>query len=321
MNTARTIFHYLVHRALLRALPVSIGRKVCGISLGAPECDPECEWSRDDVCVSVCVVGLLSMHFDVSVPRLAGFPLITFARSGDDMPVPPVSPAASLARVRPRPRCGMASANLLTLVKQQSEQLGALVDAERRRREEEERAARASARALEQKEIAAARAANPPPTMPPILARRPSCGARSSSKTDHLSLTVMQSQNRLLREAVLTANQQNAERKKELEKERTAASRKLAPPPVPPPRRARSAAQRVPAAAYQYELRKLRAEFAVAQRDSVVLQAEQALLLRALHKAADTRQAHAEMRDRQSESERRAHTPPPAASAPRRRRR
>ena len=215
----------------------------------------------------------------------------------------------------------MASADLLTLVKQQSEQLGALVDAERRRREEEERAARASARALEQKEIAAARAANPTPTMPPILARRPSCGERSSSETDHLSLAVMQSQNRQLREAVLTANQRNAARKKELEKERTAAARKLAPPPVPPPRRARSAAPRVPAHAYQYELRKLRAEFAVAQRDSAVLQAEQALLLRALHKAADTRQAYAEMRDRQSESERRAHTPPPAASAPRRRRR
>ena len=132
----------------------------------------------------------------------------------------------------------------------------------------------------------------------------------------------MQSQNRQLREAVLTANQRNAARKKELEKERTAAARKLAPPPVPPPRRARSAAAapRVPAAAYQYELRKLRAEFAVAQRDSAVLQAEQALLLRALHKAADTRQAYAEMRDRQSESERRAQTPPPAASAPRRRR-
>ena len=216
----------------------------------------------------------------------------------------------------------MASADLLTLVKQQSEQLGALVDAERRRREEEERAARASAKALEQKEIAAARAANPPPTMPPILARRPSCGERSSSETDHLSLAVMQSQNRQLREAVLTANQRNAARKKELEKERTAAARKLAPPPVPPPRRACSAAPRVPAHAYQYELRKLRAEFAVAQRDSAVLQAEQALLLRALQKAADTRQAYAEMRDRQSESERRAHTPPPAAaSAPRRRRR
>ena len=113
----------------------------------------------------------------------------------------------------------MASADLLTLVKQQSEQLGALVDAERRRREEEERAARASARALEQKEIAAARAANPPPTMPPILARRPSCGERSSSETDHLSLAVMQSQNRQLREAVLTANQRNAARKKELEKD------------------------------------------------------------------------------------------------------
>ena len=127
----------------------------------------------------------------------------------------------------------MASADLLTLVKQQSEQLGALVDAERRRREEEERAARASARALEQKEIAAARAANPPPTMPPILARRPSCGERSSSETDHLSLAVMQSQNRQLREAVLTANQRNEARKKELEKERTAAARKLAPPPVP----------------------------------------------------------------------------------------
>ena len=217
---------------------------------------------------------------------------------------------------------GMAGADLLTLVKQQSEQLGALVDAERRRREEKERAARASAKALEQKEIAAARAANPQPTMPPILARRPSCGERSSSETDHLSLAVMQSQNRQLREAVLTANQRNAARKKELEKERTAAARKLAPPPVPPPRRARSAAPRVPAHAYQYELRKLRAEFAVAQRDSAVLQAEQALLLRALHKAADTRQAYAEMRDRQSESERRAHTPPPAAaSAPRRRRR
>ena len=174
----------------------------------------------------------------------------------------------------------------------------------------------------EQKEIAAARAANPQPTMPPILARRPSCGERSSSETDHLILAVMQSQNRQLREAVLTANQRNAARKKELEKERTAAARKLAPPPVPPPRRARSAAPRVPAHAYQYELRKLRAEFAVAQRDSAVLQAEQALLLRALHKAADTRQAYAEMRDRQSESERRAHTPPPAAaSAPRRRRR
>ena len=225
------------------------------------------------------------------------------------------------ARVRPCAPGGMASADLLTLVKQQSEQLGALVDAERRRREEKERAARASARALEQKEIAAARAANPPPTMPPILARRPSCGERSSSETDHLSLAVMQSQNRQLREAVLTANQRNAARKKELEKERTAAARKLAPPPVPPPRRARSAAPRVPAHAYQYELRKLRAEFAVAQRDSAVLQAEQALLLRALHKAADTRQAYSEMRDRPSESERRAHTPPPPASAPRRRRR
>ena len=222
-------------------------------------------------------------------------------------------------RAAPFDRAGMA--DLLALVKQQSEQLGALVDTERRRREEEERAARASAKALEQKEIAAARAANPPPTMPPILARRPSCGESSSRKTDDLSLAVMQSQNRQLREAVLTANQRNAARKKELEKERTASARKLAPPPpVPPPRRARSAAPRLPAAAYQYELRKLRAEFAVAQQDSVVLQAQQAILQQALHKAAETRQAYAEMRDRKSESERRAHTPS-AASAPRRRRR
>jgi hypothetical protein len=159
--------------------------------------------------------------------------------------------------------------------------------------------------------------------MPPILARRQSCGESSSSKTDDLTLAVIQSQNRQLREAVLTANQRNAARKKELEKERTAAVRKLAPPPVPPSRRARSAAPRVPAHAYQYELRKLRAEFAVAQRDSVVLQAEQAILEKALRKAAETRQEYAEMRERQdrkAESERRAHTPS-AASAPRRRRR
>ena len=65
-----------------------------------------------------------------------------------------------------------------------------------------------------------------------------------------------------------------------------------------------------------------RAERATARADIRLAEAEQALLLRALHKAADTRQAYAEMRDRQSESERRAHTPPPAAaSAPRRRRR
>ena len=51
-----------------------------------------------------------------------------------------------------------------------------------------------------------------------------------------------------------------------------------------------------------------------------VLQAQQAILQQALHKAAETRQAYAEMRDRKSESERRAHTPS-AASAPRRRRR
>ena len=127
----------------------------------------------------------------------------------------------------------MASTDLLAAVRQQSEQLGALVNTERRRREEEERAARASAKALEQKEIDRQRAANPPPAMPPILARRQSCGESSSSKTDDLTLAVIQSQNRQLREAVLTANQRNAARKKELEKERTAAVRKLAPPPVP----------------------------------------------------------------------------------------
>ena len=173
----------------------------------------------------------------------------------------------------------MASTDLLALVKQQSEQLGALVDTERRRREEEERAARASAKALEQKRMDADRAANPPPSMPPILARRPSCGeSRGGVHVEEASLAVMQSQNRQLREAVLTANQRNAARKKELEKERVTAARKLAPPPpVPPPRRARSAAPRPPAAAYQYELRKLRAEFAVAQQDSVVLQAQQAI--------------------------------------------
>jgi len=51
-----------------------------------------------------------------------------------------------------------------------------------------------------------------------------------------------------------------------------------------------------------------------------VLQAQQAILQQALRKAAETRQEYAEMRGRQAESERRAHTPS-AAGAPRRRRR
>ena len=197
----------------------------------------------------------------------------------------------------------MASAtDLVALVAQRAEQLGALVDTERRRREEEERAAKVSARALELKEIDAARAANPPPPMPPILLRRPSCVNSSSCKTADLAM--LRRQNRQLRDAVLAADQRNAAHKKELESGHKTAARKLLPPPAPLPGRARSAA-RVPAAANRFELRKLRAEFAVAQQDRLVLQAQEAILQQALSKVADERRAH----------------DPAATGAPRRRRR
>lgn len=207
----------------------------------------------------------------------------------------------------------MASvADLVALVSQGAEQLGALVDTERRRREEVERAARASARALEQKKYD--RMA--PPPVPPIISRQNVASSSSSSNNCKTAdLAAMRRQNRQLREAVLAADQRNAARKKQLEDSlKTAARQKQLPLSVPPPGGARKS-PRAPAAASRCELRRLRAEFAVAQQDKLVLQAQESVLQQALSKAAETRDREIENLAR----ERRAHASA-AAGAPRRRR-
>ena len=183
----------------------------------------------------------------------------------------------------------MSTANLLVMVTQRSEALGALVAAQEQkdaeaRRQEQERAARAAARA-EQREA---------PAPPMLLARSTRRSVADAGGDNSADLTVLQRQNRLLREAIRAKAEERDRAQRELASNGRRLERRLRAPSPPPPARARSA-PRIPAAGYTYELRQLKAEFAAAQQDKLQLQVmaaslQQAVEMREKEQAARARQ-------------------------------